>query len=336
MKPIDSKHNSPLNFNSISLELRLLLSCLRASVGQDERDRINTLTRMAIDWDVFIGLVDRHRTPSQAYRSLNRFAANNIPEPVLNRLRERFQRNAQQVLAKTAELVRIVKLFEQNHIRILPIKGPVVALQAYGDLGSRHVGDLDIMVSPESVKMAEDVLVQQGYKRIHPDFDLTQKQHAAYLSLTVRMVLPAEGSRPGRLPGSTVHDKPSRPGRAVRDGRCHYRANYHGNAGFKKSGCLFRRAGGSRSAGEGYWYRQERSGGEPLSCYHSHRPGLRRSQAFTRRQPPLIHHGILCTGVRENGPNSDTFLERNQEKRICLPFSFSRSVRHCLGLCGDA
>ena len=184
MKPIDSKRNSLLNPNNIPLELRLLLSCLRASLGQDERDRINTLTRMAIDWDVFIGLVDRHRTSSPAYRSLNRFAANNIPESVRNRLRERFQRNAQQVLAKTAELVRIVKRFEQNHIRILPIKGPVVALQAYGDLGSRHVGDLDIMVSPESVKMAEAVLLQQGYKRIHPDFDLTQKQHAAYLSLT--------------------------------------------------------------------------------------------------------------------------------------------------------
>jgi Uncharacterised nucleotidyltransferase len=181
MKPIDSKRNSPLNFNSISLELRLLLSCLRASVGQDERDRINTLTRMAIDWDVFIGLVDRHRTSSPAYRSLNRFAANNIPEPVLNRLRERFHRNTQQVLLKTAELVRIVKRFEQNHIRILPIKGPVVALQAYDDLGSRHVGDLDIMVPPESVKMAEDVLVQQSYKRTHPDFHLTRKQHSIYL-----------------------------------------------------------------------------------------------------------------------------------------------------------
>ena len=175
IKPIDSKRNTPLNPNSIPLELRLLLSCLRASANRDEEYRINALTRMAIDWDVFIGLIDRHRTPSQAYRSLNRFAANNVPEPVLSRLRERFQRNAQQVLAKTAELVRIVKRFEQNHIRILPIKGPVVALQAYGDLGSRHVGDLDIMVSPESVKMAEAVLVQQGYKRAHPDFALDAK-----------------------------------------------------------------------------------------------------------------------------------------------------------------
>jgi len=181
MKPIDSKRSSHLNLSSIPLELRLLLSCLRAFAGRDEGHRINTLTRMAIDWDVFISLVDRHRTSSPAYRSLNRLAVNNIPEPVLNRLRERFHRNTQRVLAKTAELVRIVKRFEQKGIPVLPLKGPVLALLVYDDLGSRHVGDLDIMVPPESVEKAEDVLVQQGYKRIHPDFHLTPKQHSIYL-----------------------------------------------------------------------------------------------------------------------------------------------------------
>ena len=166
------------------LELRLLLSCLRASVGQKEGDQISELCRRAIDWDIFIRLVDRHRVVSQAYKSLNQFAANYVPEPVLTRLRERFHRNTQGVLAKTAELVRIVKRFEKKGIPVLPFKGPVLALQAYGNLGSRHVGDLDMMVPPESVKNAEDILGQQGYKRIHPEFDLTQKQHAAYLGLT--------------------------------------------------------------------------------------------------------------------------------------------------------
>ena len=175
--------NHYLNLPSIPLELRLILSCLRASAGQKEGDQISELYRRAIDWDIFIRLVDRHRVPSPVYQNLNRFEGNSIPELALTRLKNRSHRNAQRVLAKTAELVRIVKRFEKNHIRILPIKGPVVALQAYGNLGSRHVGDLDIMVPPESVKKAEDVLLQQGYKRIHPDFDLTEKQHSAYLGL---------------------------------------------------------------------------------------------------------------------------------------------------------
>ena len=65
---------------------------------------------------------------------------------MLTRLKNRFHGNAHQVLGKTAELVRIVKRFEKKGIPVLPFKGPVLALQAHGNVGSRHVGDLDMMV----------------------------------------------------------------------------------------------------------------------------------------------------------------------------------------------
>jgi hypothetical protein len=175
------KNNINLNLGSITSELQLILFCLRAFTGQDVWEQIDDLCRKAIDWDAFIRLVDRHRAPAPVYRTLNTFREKNIPETTLIRLKERFHRNTQQVLAKTAELVRIVKRFEQNNIPVLPLKGPVLALQVYDDLGSRHVGDLDIMVPPDRVKEAENLLVQQGYKRTHPDFHLTQKQYAVYV-----------------------------------------------------------------------------------------------------------------------------------------------------------
>jgi len=163
------------------LELKLILRCLRPSADQDVRAQIASLSRRTTDWDTFIKLVDRHRVVSQAYQSLNQFAANNVPQPVLTSLRNRFHRNAQQVLIKTSELVRIVKRFEKKRIPVLPLKGPVLALQLYGDLGLRHVGDLDIMVPPECVKEAENLLRQEGYRRIHPGIDLSPRQHAAYV-----------------------------------------------------------------------------------------------------------------------------------------------------------
>jgi len=163
------------------LELRLILSCLRASADQDVGDQIRALCLRAIDWDAFIKLVDRHRVPSLVYKSLNRFAGNRIPEIALTRLRNRFHRNAQQVLAKTAELVRIMKTFQQNDINVLPFKGPVLALQVYDDLDSRHVGDLDMMVPPERVLEAQELLQQEGYRRKHPDFELTPRQHSVYI-----------------------------------------------------------------------------------------------------------------------------------------------------------
>ena len=170
-----------LNLDAVSLELRLILSCLRASLGRDEGDRIRTLCLRGIDWDAFVELVDRHRVPSPVYRNLKRFAEDIIPEPVLTRLRNRLLINTYGVLAKTGELVRIVKRFEEEGIPVLPIKGPVLAQQAYGNIGSRHVGDLDIMIPLDRLKQAENILLAEGYQRTNPHFKLTQKQYSVYV-----------------------------------------------------------------------------------------------------------------------------------------------------------
>ena len=170
-----------LNLSNVPLELRLILSCLRASAGKKEADQTGELCRRPIDWDNFIKLVDRHRVPAPVYKRLSRFAENSIPKTVLTPLKNRSHRNAQQVLMKTAELVRIVKRFEEKGIPVLPLKGPVIALQAYGNLGSRHVGDLDVMVPPERVLEAQRFLLEEGYQRAHPDFELTTRQDLSYI-----------------------------------------------------------------------------------------------------------------------------------------------------------
>jgi hypothetical protein len=169
-----------LNLASVPLELRLILACLRGSGGQEGRNEISALSQRTIDWDALIRLVDRHRVSSTVYRSLNHFAGDAVAEPVLARLRVRFQTNTKQALLKTAELVRILRRFEQRGIPALPLKGPVLALQIHGDLGSRHVGDLDIMIAPTCIEEAEKILLQEGYRRAHPSFVLTPGQGLAY------------------------------------------------------------------------------------------------------------------------------------------------------------
>jgi len=161
-------------------ELWLILSCLRASTDQNKRREIDSLGPKAIDWEVFIKLVNRHRVSSLVYKSLNRFEGDKIPTHVLIRLRERAHRNAQRILSKTTELVHILKGFDQRDIFALSFKGPVLGLLAYGDLCSRHVGDLDIMIPLESIEKADNFLRQEGYQRTHPGFTLTPRQHAVY------------------------------------------------------------------------------------------------------------------------------------------------------------
>ena len=162
-------------------ELQRILFCLRASIGHDDGNRVSASALKAIDWDLFLKLVDHHRVVCPVYWNLRQLPKDSTPQAVLNGLRRRYQQNTRQALAKTAELVGIVGQLNRKGIPVLPLKGPVVALQAYGDIGSRHVGDLDIMVSPEQALEAEAVLLGAGYRRTHPNFRLSARQSVAYL-----------------------------------------------------------------------------------------------------------------------------------------------------------
>ena len=196
-KSLGKKELSPLSlalnpiFGNTPLALQFLLICLRAPEDLKAVSEVRALTGRGVDWDFFMELVERHGVVSPVYRRLKCFADNNIPKPVLLHLRERYQQNVQQVLVKTSELVRILKRLEQNGISILPLKGPVVSMQAHGDLGSRHVGDLDILVPPDQVLKAEAILLQVGYRRIRPRLSYDSQAEAclpsAPSSLWVRL-----------------------------------------------------------------------------------------------------------------------------------------------------
>ena len=106
------------------------------------------------------------------YRNLSRRVGNGVPEQVLISLRNRFEKNTRRTLELTAELLRLIKLLEQGGIPVIALKGPALALQVYGDLGLRHAGDLDLLVHPDYVKLAEQLLHRRGYERQNPDFEL--------------------------------------------------------------------------------------------------------------------------------------------------------------------
>jgi len=64
----------------------------------------------------------------------------------------------------TAELFRILELFRQSEIECAVVKGPVLALRAYGDPAARQYADLDLLVRQSDIARAAELLVAAGYK----------------------------------------------------------------------------------------------------------------------------------------------------------------------------
>jgi hypothetical protein len=83
-------------------------------------------------------------------------------------LLERHRAQVFSTLRMTAELFRLLELFSAADIPALIVKGPVLAMQAYGDPAMRNYSDLDFLVRQRDIRRATEALLAIGYQATVP------------------------------------------------------------------------------------------------------------------------------------------------------------------------
>jgi Uncharacterised nucleotidyltransferase len=138
--------------------------------------RSRDLVRLPLDWPALLGLAHRHAAMPLLYWTLSAVCPEDVPSPILQRLREQFEANAASNLRLTSELVRLLAWLEADGVPAIPFKGPALAAAVYGNLALRAFSDLDVLVRPADVPRAEATLVRHGYQ---PRLALTGVRAAA-------------------------------------------------------------------------------------------------------------------------------------------------------------
>lgn len=156
-------------------EHELLLCCVSPGQESVNRDRIRALVAIDIDWNYLFLLARRHAVLPLLYSSLNRTAADVVPDSEAQRLQKYFLENSARNVLLTAELCSLIERLSRNGIEAIPYKGPMLALFAYNDLSLRRFVDLDIMVRKEDVARSIDLLLAAGYELSKP-LSATQRQ----------------------------------------------------------------------------------------------------------------------------------------------------------------
>jgi hypothetical protein len=144
----------------------------------ERAERLRVLLQRDLDWDYLLGLASRHGVLPLLYRHLNTICPEAVPKATIDELRTRFRVNAQHNLFLTAELLKLLHLFEAHGIPAIPYKGPSLAALAYGNVALRYFDDLDILVHKRDILRAKALLISQGYR---PWCQLTEAQEAAHL-----------------------------------------------------------------------------------------------------------------------------------------------------------
>jgi hypothetical protein len=172
-----------MNISTITPEMRLLLLCARKTLPPSDHSRVASLLREPLDWKLFLDRVDQHQVAPLVWHCLRTTPNLALPVELQDALRRRVEANTWSVLQLSTELARLVKRLEQAGIRAIPLKGPVLALTAYGSLALRQGGDLDLLVDPARFWEAERVVLQAGYSRLQPRFELSPAQAAAHFKI---------------------------------------------------------------------------------------------------------------------------------------------------------
>jgi Uncharacterised nucleotidyltransferase len=137
----------------------VLLEC--ASPASD-RQRLAGLLRSA-DWARLFALAQEHGVTGHLAAGMSNLADDLVPPEIRQALADRQRAQTLFTLRLTAELFRILDRFASEGIGAMVVKGPALAVQAYGDPAMRTYGDLDLLVRQRDIRRATELMSATGF-----------------------------------------------------------------------------------------------------------------------------------------------------------------------------
>lgn len=141
-----------------------------------------------LDWPALVTLARSHGVLALVGRSLKAQGWQGVPADVVQTMTAYRASLTARNLLLTRRLLEILEQLDAHGITALPYKGPLLAVCAYGDVGMRPFGDLDLIVSAREALAARDLLVARGYRSLSPR---TDSHHPAALPPGYAMALQA-------------------------------------------------------------------------------------------------------------------------------------------------
>jgi hypothetical protein len=144
------------------------LLCLAARPLPD-LSRIRRSLDEGIDGERLVLLAAQHGVRSNLLKCLNDLSWVSTPPVVRKKLESFRHSHLQRTLSVAHELVTVVAALTDAGIPFATFKGPMLALQLYGDLALREYSDVDLIVPEREMERAEQVLAGRGYRNAQGD-----------------------------------------------------------------------------------------------------------------------------------------------------------------------
>jgi Uncharacterised nucleotidyltransferase len=162
--PIENVKTEP--HAAASAEWKALLECASPRV---DSARLGELLR-TVSWPALFTSAEEHGVIALLAAALRRFYDQAAPPDIAQEIRQYHHAQILSAMKMTAELFRLVDLFRAAGLETVLVKGPTLAMRAYGDTGSRVFGDLDFLLRQRDILRATELMISAGYdSEVSPD-----------------------------------------------------------------------------------------------------------------------------------------------------------------------
>lgn len=133
------------------------------------------------DWTRLLERCQDHRIGPLLRRSIASLDARpSVPDHILDELAEEARLSAARHLSTSEETVRLCARLRSAGIEAFPLKGAaLIAGGYYPEAGLRQTSDIDLLVDPDRIGEAHDLLTGQGYRPLPGRRDLRPRQRLA-------------------------------------------------------------------------------------------------------------------------------------------------------------
>jgi hypothetical protein len=148
----------------INTESELLICCIRAHFVQekDNEEEIKSLLKKDINWGYFLSIACLNRVISLAWKSLDTIGSPEIPQAVIDTFKKGYYQNAISNALHLDALKKILALFQENNIPVIPFKGPAIGV-LYNNFSLRQHADLDIIIHEKDIFLVCELLTSNDY-----------------------------------------------------------------------------------------------------------------------------------------------------------------------------
>ena len=148
----------------MSPEFSLLLACTHPLTTRKEEDTIRRILDSGIDWTVFMQRAVNCRLAGFAGHNLARLAPDLAHPDILDALRFYLDQLRARNQLSFDGLAQLLEALTDKGIEAIPFKGPVLALQGYGDLGLSEFNDINLLIRDSDMASTMAAFSELGYE----------------------------------------------------------------------------------------------------------------------------------------------------------------------------